>query len=103
MVQVGLNGGPRHARKIGWAKSYTKKLDKFVKIEHDLDLVGAASILWALAQAYLPEEVIKDCEAAMERENVPRMSTQNIPAGMYLSFCVWLILMCYSRLCWLPS
>jgi len=49
--------GPRHARVLGWAKSYTKKLDDEVKVEHDLDAVGALSIMWSLVQSIMPQEV----------------------------------------------
>jgi hypothetical protein len=48
LVQVGLNMGPHHARVLGWAKSYTKKLDGQVMVEHDLDAVGALSIMWSM-------------------------------------------------------
>ena len=47
LVQVGMNMGPHHARVLGWAKSYTKKLDIDTMIEYDLDAVGGLSIMWS--------------------------------------------------------
>jgi hypothetical protein len=58
LVQVGLNMGPHHAHVLGWAKSYTKKFDGQVMVEHDIDAVGALSIMWSLVQSIMPCEIL---------------------------------------------
>ena len=54
MSQAGMNLGARHARVLGWAKSYTTSLDQKTRVGHDLDAIGAASIAWSLFQAAMP-------------------------------------------------
>ncbi|KAH9835213.1 uncharacterized protein C8Q71DRAFT_870583 [Rhodofomes roseus] len=56
MVQVGLNGGPRHARVLGWAKSYTKVLSRDSREQHDTDIIGATGIVWSLIQSAAPRQ-----------------------------------------------
>ena len=48
MAQIGLNAGPHHCRVSGFAKSFSKKLDKGMMIERDLDTIAAVSIFWSL-------------------------------------------------------
>ena len=66
MVQVGRNLGPRHARVYGWAVSYSKNLDITTKVEHDIDVIGAASLGWALTKANFPSEMISLLEIGLE-------------------------------------
>ncbi|TRM62016.1 hypothetical protein BD626DRAFT_499509, partial [Schizophyllum amplum] len=81
LVQTGLNLGPRHARVIGWAKSFTRKLSPDDMIAHDEDVIGAASLMWAIMQSILPTEVIGPIEAGMDHDWMPSIATRNVPAG----------------------
>ncbi|KAH9916006.1 uncharacterized protein B0H18DRAFT_885304 [Fomitopsis serialis] len=81
MVQAGLNGGPRHARVLGWAKSYTKDLGKTEREDHDADVIGAAGIAWRLIKSAAPYEVVKHVEQCLLNEGMPHMATQNISEG----------------------
>ena len=81
MVQVGLNMGPRHARVLGWAKSYTKNLSASSRVEHDTDVVGAVSMVWALIKSIAPTEVVGIAEREMENAGLPRMATRDVAAG----------------------
>ena len=75
LVQVGMNMGARHARVLGWAKSYTKKLDGQVMVEHDLDAVGALSIMWSLVQSIMPSEVLDQVDSCLTAVGLPRLAT----------------------------
>ena len=85
MVQIGLNMGPRHARILGWAKSFTRNLTSEEKIQQDTDLLGGMSLLWALIKAYLPTDVTKPVQDKLDGI-YPTMATQNIPEGMITFF-----------------
>ena len=78
MTQAGLNTGPRHCRVIGWAKSYTKKLDPAAAEVHDQDVIGASSFFWSLAKGLLPSDTIVDVEKELENAELPRISTRHI-------------------------
>ena len=81
MSQVGLNMGPRHARAIGWAKSYTKNLDHETKVQHDQDVIDAVSFVWGLAQKLMPQEVIETTKSRLNALSMPTLRTQNVPEG----------------------
>ncbi|KAF8074558.1 hypothetical protein FPV67DRAFT_1574567 [Lyophyllum atratum] len=81
MVQAGLNLGPRHARVLGWAKSYTKKLDAKTKTEHDEDVIGAVSLLWSLVQTAMPQEVAEHVQKQLDASQLPTVATRNVPKG----------------------
>ncbi|KAJ3507943.1 hypothetical protein NMY22_g16778 [Coprinellus aureogranulatus] len=81
MVQIGINMGPRHAKVLGYAKSFTRKLSAEQMAAQDTDLIGAISLLWNLARAYLPEEVIAEITAFLDSVDYPPLATRNIPAG----------------------
>ena len=83
LVQVGLNMGPRHARVLGWAKSYTKKLDGQVMAEHDLDAVGALSIMWSMVQSTIPREILDAVDSCLAETGLPRLATRNVDEGFY--------------------
>lgn len=82
MTQAGLNMGPRHARVLGYAKSFTKKLSKEEMVAQDTDLIGALSLLWHLCLAYLPEEVTAEATEFFERLGYPSLATRNVANGM---------------------
>ena len=81
MVQVGLNTGPRNARVLGWAKSFTKDLSSETMTSRNEDVIGAVSIVWALLRAAAPTDVTDKIEEAMEDAGVPNLSTDNVHSG----------------------
>lgn len=85
MVQIGLNMGPRHARILGWAKSFTRNLSDKEMIQQDTDLLGGMSLLWALIKAYLPTDVTKPVQHKLDGI-YPTMATRNVPEGMITFF-----------------
>ncbi|KAA1480092.1 hypothetical protein DENSPDRAFT_789943, partial [Dentipellis sp. KUC8613] len=86
MVQMGLNAGPRHARILGWAKSYTKKLTPQAQEDHDRDVIGATGIVWSLIKSVAPVEIMEYVDQCLEEEDMPRMATRSIPEGD--GFCI---------------
>lgn len=86
-----MNLGPRHARVLGWAKSFVKNLsEKDMKI-HDMDAIGAVSIFWSILCAYAPAEVTDAMVEHVEQEELPTLATQNVGPGhiylLVLEFC----------------
>ncbi|KAF6756028.1 hypothetical protein DFP72DRAFT_1067327 [Ephemerocybe angulata] len=81
MVQIGINMGPRHARTLGYAISFTKKLTLEQKAAQDTDLIGALSLLWNLAKAYMPGDVMDEITGFLEDLNYPELGTRHIPSG----------------------
>lgn len=78
--------GPRHARVLGWAKSYTKKLDGQAMVEHDLDTVGALSIMWSMVQSTMPTEILDAVNSCLAEVGLPHLATRNVDEGFLLSF-----------------
>ena len=87
MTQVGINLGPRHARVLGWAKSYTRSLDQTTHFDHDQDAIGAASISWSLFQAAMPQEMISPVYEALSDAGLPRIATRDIDPGIFSEEC----------------
>ena len=85
MAQVGINHGPRHARVLGWAKSYTKSLDQEARFNHDQDAIGAASITWSLLQAAMPQEVISPVYEELSIAGLPHIATRDVGPGNFFS------------------
>ncbi|KAH9828646.1 uncharacterized protein C8Q71DRAFT_893685 [Rhodofomes roseus] len=83
MVQVGLNGGPRHARVLGWAKSYTKVLSQDNRQQHDTDIVGATGIVWSLIKSAAPREIMEHVEQCLQNEGMPDMATRDVAEGIF--------------------
>ena len=81
-MQLGLNLGPRHARVLGWAKSYKKNLDQPTRIKHDQDAVGAVSVLWSLLQSVMPRDVLDTVDECLGALHLPRIATRDIKQGM---------------------
>lgn len=88
MVQIGLNMGPRHARVLGWAKSFVKNLTQDEMVHEDSNLIGAMSLLWALVIAYLPSDITSPVQALLDKD-YPALATRNIPAGKAPVFFLW--------------
>jgi hypothetical protein len=82
MVQIGMNMGPRHARVLGWAVSFTRKLSDKEKTRQDANLLGAMSLLWALAKSYVPLDITDPMQKLLD-ESYPTMATPHIPVGKY--------------------
>lgn len=76
--------GPRHARLLGWAKSFTSKLSKQGRDAEDTDALGAVSLFWNLVLANMPTEVIQEILDYLEREKLPDIATRDIPEGMLI-------------------
>jgi hypothetical protein len=81
MAQVGMNMGPCHARVLGWAKSFTRKLDSETMVDRDLDAIGALSITWSLVQSVMPSEILDHVDSCLEEADLPRLATRNIEEG----------------------
>ncbi|KAF7424823.1 hypothetical protein PC9H_010134 [Pleurotus ostreatus] len=88
LTQIGMNLGPRHARVLGWAKSFVKNLsNKDMKI-HDTDAIGAVSIFWSILSAYAPTEVTDAMVKYVEEEELPHLATQNVGPGTGFRLCL---------------
>jgi hypothetical protein len=83
MIQTGLNTGPRHCQVLGWAKSYTKKLTAADMVIQDLDIIGAAGILWRLHRSLLPTEITDEVDKRMKEIGMPTMATRHVEPGMF--------------------
>ncbi|KIJ11062.1 hypothetical protein PAXINDRAFT_16020 [Paxillus involutus ATCC 200175] len=81
MVQTGLNMGPCHARSLGWAKSYCKDLDEEMQTDHDLEVVGAASMAWSIIRSVVPSEITDHIMEHLKEEGLPSLVTHNIAEG----------------------
>ena len=82
MSQAGWNCGPRHARVLGFAKSYRKGKDEDIKTAHDLDIITAGSLTWQFVLAYMPSEVTDEVNEKLHALNMPSLGTSRIPQGM---------------------
>ncbi|KAJ3508985.1 hypothetical protein NLJ89_g5460 [Agrocybe chaxingu] len=80
MVQIGLNMGPRHARILGWAKSFTRNLSDKEKTSADTDLIGAMSLFWGLIEMLFPTDITHPVQKILD-EAYPTMATRNVPMG----------------------
>ena len=50
-------------------------------IEHDLDTVGALSIMWSLIQSIMPGEILNQVNSCLTAVGLPRLATQNLDEG----------------------
>lgn len=81
MVQVGLCMGPRHARVLGPAVSYTKKLPEDEKMQQDRAIVGLTGIIWATVKSAAPLETTIHADREMEALKMPRLATRHVAPG----------------------
>jgi len=72
--------GPRHARILGWAKSFTRKLTHNEMVREDTNLIGAMSLLWALVTSFMPVDITAVVQNLLDK-SYPAMATRNIPEG----------------------
>ncbi|KAF6751598.1 hypothetical protein DFP72DRAFT_850713 [Ephemerocybe angulata] len=80
-VHIGINMGPCHARTLGYAILFTKKLTLEEKTAQDTDLIGALSLLWNLAKAYMPGDFMDEITRFLEDLNYPELGTRHIPSA----------------------
>ena len=73
--------GPRHARVLGWAKSFTKALDQETLTSHDEDTVGVVSIVWSIIQSVMPRDVLDCVDNKLTELKLPRIATRNVEEG----------------------
>lgn len=73
--------GPRHARLLGWAKSFTAKLSEQNRYIEDTDALGAVSLFWNVILSIMPKEVIQEILDYLKREKLPNIATRDIPEG----------------------
>lgn len=99
MTQMGLNAGPYHARISGLAVSFTAKLTDEEKEMQDGDIIAAAGMMWCLAKAVMPSEIMEHLESVLQEGGLPRMATRNVPAGnqYFISAITLLIIYCKYR------
>ncbi|KAF9066237.1 hypothetical protein BDP27DRAFT_1227810 [Rhodocollybia butyracea] len=85
MAQAGLTMGARHipktARRVGWGKSYSKKLSDESKTVHDGDTIAAAGLLWSIILTTMPTEVTKPVIRTLSDNKVPHMASQYVLPG----------------------
>ena len=86
MVQTGLNSGPRHARIIGFAKSFVRKLSDEAKIKQDEAVIGGASMIWNIMRAFTPEPIIANIDQTLADLNLPRLATRNVAPGEFYNY-----------------
>ena len=67
-------------RVLGFAKSFVKNLTDDEKVEHDKELIGAMSLLWALVVGFIPLDIIDPVRTKL-REEYPPLGTAHIPPG----------------------
>lgn len=85
MAQFGINTGPWHARSLGWAKSFTRKLSDDAKAAKDEEVIGASSIVWSLLTYCMPVPITEHIEKVLAEEGLPRAASANVPPGEWLS------------------
>lgn len=83
MAQVGLNLGPCHARVLGWGKQCTKNLDDQTKLLHDLDIVGAVSLMWSLICSIMPLKILEQIDDRLKWYDLPCLATRHVGAGWF--------------------
>ncbi|KAF9521524.1 hypothetical protein CPB83DRAFT_900619 [Crepidotus variabilis] len=81
MSQVGMNLGARHARVLGWAKSFVKNLDAGTMVQQDEDAIGVLSIVWSLITSMMPREVLDHVNDRLASFNLPRIASRNVSEG----------------------
>lgn len=86
MTQAGFNLGPRHARVLGYAKSFTKSLSEEEKEIQDQDVIGAGSLMWSLIQSHMPKEVVDEVKSSLAQKGMPSIATAHVSPGASCNF-----------------
>ncbi|KAE9385512.1 hypothetical protein BT96DRAFT_840611 [Gymnopus androsaceus JB14] len=81
MAQFGINGGPRNARQLGWAKSYKTTLSNVQFTAHDTDVIGAAGIFWSLILSSMPTEVTEHVIKKLQQNEIPHIASRFVEPG----------------------
>jgi hypothetical protein len=85
IIQLGLNMGPQNAHILGLATSFTKKIDRTTRVEHDQDAVSVISLAWGLMEKLMPQE-IDETNQHLREYGLPELTTKNLPPGKILLF-----------------
>ncbi|KAF8315535.1 uncharacterized protein EI90DRAFT_3021879 [Cantharellus anzutake] len=82
LYAFGISAGARHCRKFGHTK-FTKqsKYSESELHESDQDLLGLASLAWALVMSRLPVEIIKEFADGLKDSGVPSLFSPSIESG----------------------
>ncbi len=79
--------GARDVHVLGWAKSYVLDLSNTERVAQDTDIIGALSLFWALANAFMPVEVLQPLHDRLD-QGYARLASRNIPPGKTFSISV---------------
>ncbi|KAF8327246.1 uncharacterized protein EI90DRAFT_2928474, partial [Cantharellus anzutake] len=82
LYAFGISAGARHSRKFGHTKfaKQSKYTDSELR-ESDHDLLGLASLAWAIIMSWLPVEIIKEFADGLEDSGVPALFLPSIESG----------------------
>lgn len=59
-------------------------------IEHDHDVIGMTSLLWAIIESAAPSEVMNHVRECLRDADMPRLASRNVAEGIYsISFCFY--------------
>jgi hypothetical protein len=53
-------------------------------LDHDQDVIGAASISWSPFQAVMPQEMISPVNEALSAAGLPRIATRDVVPGIFI-------------------
>jgi len=81
MVQTAVGPGPRHARLFGGAVSYVVHLSPEIILQHDLDGLGAGSLLWTISDVLNPADIMDHIENEIANAKLPRAFTRSVEEG----------------------
>jgi hypothetical protein len=90
--------GARHARVLGWAKSFKKAFDEETMIDCDEDAVGVISIMWSLVQSVMPRDVLDCVDNNLVELGLPRLATRNVEEGKVVAFLLLDLILRLSRI-----
>ncbi|KAF8337990.1 uncharacterized protein EI90DRAFT_2908955, partial [Cantharellus anzutake] len=82
LYAFGISAGARHCRKFGHTKF--SKQPEYTESESrgsDHDLLGLASLAWALIMSRLPMEIIKEFADGLKNSGVPALFSPSIESG----------------------
>lgn len=82
MSQAGWNLGSRHARVLGFAKSYTANLSEDIKQIHDEGIVSIGGLMWQFVLGHMPREITDAVNASLEQRDMPSLATQRAVPGV---------------------
>ncbi|KAF8066856.1 hypothetical protein FPV67DRAFT_1417426 [Lyophyllum atratum] len=75
-------------RLLGWAKSFTAKLDSTEMAAQDNEIIGSVSLFWNIVKASFPCEITKYMQNCLDAAHMPSIATRNIPEGYCCGFLI---------------